>query len=72
MTKPRELSNVLNMKGELELLYGPSIEPFSAGIQQYLQKSSQHLKKYLFNKIKRKIHTKRNKRLLRRHIKLLH
>ncbi len=37
------------MKGELELLYGSSIELFSAGMQQYLNKSSQHLKKYLSN-----------------------
>lgn len=43
-SKPRSLNHILNMSGSVDTLYSNSIEQYGAGLQGYLNKTSQHLK----------------------------
>lgn len=43
-TKPKTLSHILNMSGVVETLYSNNIESYGLGLQNYLNKTSKHLK----------------------------
>lgn len=43
-SKPKSFNNILNMEGEIEMLYSDKIDDYAEGLQSFLNKSSSHLK----------------------------
>jgi hypothetical protein len=48
-SKPKILGHILNMTGTIDTLHSKNIEQYGVGLQNYLAKTSNHLKQYISN-----------------------
>ena len=64
-SKPKSLSHIINMTGIIETLYSENIEKYGEGLQNYIAKTTNHLKQQITIHIQGQPNLKRNQRSLR-------